>query len=536
MRIIAAILAICLLSPTVSAQQAQIVQHFAVSPDTTTITFTAPSTGLLSVEFEEVPSERYQPDVNLTSGAGLEVDYDVIRIDAPGLIELDVQWPSQWTSSGVTGTFFFEPFETIGEPDDRKELARDIEPNSYFLISLITRGDKDFVRVDVQEPSVLMVDVEQSEWVSMIATGGDAWPDRGGRIIAGEPYFVSAPVTLQISHRAGEVVIAETAAHVQVLPIYSPETALSPGETRAIRTQSVSDTLSISFEAPERGIYRLAVIAPPGTPVQAWMEGQPELIAEPNKPSSVLLEEGTHGIQTALDPGSYGDPFVQIKVDLWDKDAAEDLNPAGVQFLQQDVAADLYLHRGGDTDIVSFEPPGAGYVSFIVVGSSETIDRIDRRGVLRQSNTNDMLRAAVIDEDGSELDVEWAPWGVGGRRYGPVATDGEPINLAIWAFEPDNGYQLTVTPTFRPLNGSGAISLIGFGLDDATTDAMASASKAAGISFFDAETEEDLIEVLDQTVDAAPQSPRTGFSWAWIVLILVLAIAGWLVLRRQRAS
>jgi len=125
---------------------------------------------------------------------------------------------------------------------------------------------------------------------------------------------------------------------------------------------------------------------------------------------------------------------------------------------------------------------------------------------------------------------------VGGRRYGPVATDGEPINLAIWASEPDSGYQLTVTPDFTPVDSNSAVSLIGFGLDDATTDAMASASKAAGIGFFDAETEEDLVEVLDQTVDVAPQSPRTGFSWAWIVLILVLAVAGWLVLRRQRAS
>lgn len=524
--------ALCLSFGAAAQEQPELA--FEIPTGTETLEFDAPMTGLLRVQFDPDPDLTYQPGINLATGDAIEVQHDVIRVDAPGPISMGVDWPQTWLKPTATGTMSFAEAYSSGEPDDNIDQARLIEPNSHFLISLLSPGDRDHIRIDVSEPSRVSVTSANPELIWITPAQGGDWAPRRGSVENGAPFIIKEPLVLEIAHIGGEQVVVETSAYLEVLPFETPQPSVFIGEPSSVIAQPSQTPTVIDFEAPEDGIYRVSVETPDGMPVKAWLTNTPDMFADVREPITVPLKRGIHELSVALEDNSFGVRPITLQVDLWDKDSRE-VSEGGAD-IETEIDRDttVYLHRGGDRDVVSVSSTEAGYVSFEVYGSPDTITLLGHGSAQRQSNTRDVFRAVSLLEDGEEVSVAWAPWGEGGRRYGPVEISSAPVRLAIWSTEEEHAYELSIVPRFIAQKPNDNIRLVAFGLNKKATESMAMGAKAAGVTFYAAGNEEALIAIMDEVAEASIPPERSGRGLIWVGIAVVVSVIIGLVFWRRK--
>lgn len=507
---------------------------FEIPSGAETLEFDAPMTGLLRVQFDPDPDLAYQPGINLATGDGIEVQHDLIRVDAPGLITMGVDWPQTWLKPTATGAMSFSEAYSSGEPDDTVDQARTIEPNSHFLISLLSPGDRDHIRIEVSEPSRVSVTSANPELIWITPAQGGDWAPQRGNLESGVPFIIKEPLVLEIDHIGGERVVVETPAYLEVLPFEFPQPRVLVGEPSSVIALPNETPTVIEFEAPEDGIYRVSVETPDGMSVKAWVTNTPDVFADVRDPITLPLKSGIHELNVALEDNKFGVQPITLRIDLWDKDARE-VSDGGADIQTEiDQETPVYLHRGGDRDIVSVSSTEAGYVSFEVYGSPDTIALLGQGSAQRQASSNDVFRAVRLMENDQEASVAWAPWGEGGRRYGPIEISSVPVRLAIWSTDGQSAHQVSVVPRFIPGTSDSSITVVGFGLNKQATESMAMGAIGAGVTFQSAADEESLTVIMDEMAAAStpPRTSRRGLIWLGLAVIASI-IVGLVIWRRK---
>lgn len=526
MKSISLTVCICLIAISAHAQTAydasRIERSFSVNAGETTLSFDASSPGLLTVKFLGDPDAGNLPDINLKSGPGLEVIHDTFRIDKPGHIELEIQWPLDWSAPVAHGQLLFVPADSYGEPDDRADQARAVRANSVFIVSLMSRGDEDHVKFDINEPSIVRLSSTHPTWMSVSVEEGDAWAPR--RILEfGTAYVMSSSTVLKFEHIAGDQVIAEAAVTLSVLPIAATDDSLDLGSPSVFYPIPNEGPVSAMLKVKEPGIYKLASdsFVAKFTTIRI-LKGDTVLSSDKGK-IVVPLASGDYTVDIELRKNNYGAQPVTLRTELWDVDAAEFESGDQAIALQINTPSDAYLHRGGDADVFVVTPNGPGYVSLLVEGAPDSFRNLRARGAQTQSSVGDVISAVFIDESGAEWPVGWALWGENTRRFGPLKTAGEPVRFKVFSKETDEFHDLEVTATFLPDGGNTGISLIGFGLDVDTADSMRLAAQAAGVRFLSAADDNELDAAIEQV--ARDHGAGGGMSVARLGLLLTAGAA-----------